>query len=824
MKKRLLIIKDYISKDIIKNIRTTIIINAIFIFLDYYNIISQKLNHDIKYIECIILYVIICLIILTFCNIIKPLLNEDKYNYLDKCILIVFPIILLNTIWCMVMNHKLILHIITISILIVIIYYRSIKICNTSNIYHKTNNLISLSELINIKTIPAEEQTVIIKEEPIDDLSNDILDFETTISNLLNFITNCRNDKSFVIGLVGEWGTGKTSILNIVEKRLSENKKTNNIEIIKISTWQYENVESILIEVYNKLTKIINYKTKIIDFKKIINKYKNITIKYIGIEQPPLLIDIFKEDIDSFYDIKQEISSILEKIDKEIIIIFDDLDRISTKQLKTILSIIDNIISFNRIKIILCYDEKIIEEILKNSKSYDIKYIDKVVNAKIRIPSIDRYSFKTSVKSAIYNYLKINRIVFNKNNYYLDSIIDIISSDLNNTRDLIRFLNSLTLNLETQKKYQLFLPDFIGMEYIKYSNEKLYKNIYNNISIFTNNNKTNSENRKNIFLDSNATKFQKDLINSDLFNEYHKFNPKKDKMCISVDYFYAFFGNKSTKYSAMNDIVMKFIKTWNEKNDTKSILKKIITDKSNIQDYNEILINNIEHISDKKNFIKILQDKKTLFIKSITVLLEKLQIDNSTKFIDACEYKDIALLSGIVNHYNNNGYSETGKKIMTKAHNKLSSLVNQVIKNNIDIFSDGNYENGNLIDIVQNTDNKEIIKEYLDKILNNKNVLRILYDLTFETSTNQNSRKISFFAKTNSDILNYSKIDTIVNDIAIRGLNEKEKMVVKAYEEGEAIITNIILFEKSEVRYKDFTKKSNNANKTSNQKRGNNII
>ena len=79
-----------------------------------------------------------------------------------------------------------------------------------------------------------------IIDEEIDLKQNDILNTKVYAETLKSAIKNSPVDKSFTIGLFGEWGSGKSSIIKTVENELQKDKK-ENIKFIIYDAWKYAN-------------------------------------------------------------------------------------------------------------------------------------------------------------------------------------------------------------------------------------------------------------------------------------------------------------------------------------------------------------------------------------------------------------------------------------------------------------------------------------------------------------------------------------------------------------------------------------------------------
>ena len=69
----------------------------------------------------------------------------------------------------------------------------------------------------------------IYTDKPILSHSDDILGRSVLAENIAKVVKNCcsfniTKDESFVIGIQGEWGSGKTSLLNMIEENIDGNE------------------------------------------------------------------------------------------------------------------------------------------------------------------------------------------------------------------------------------------------------------------------------------------------------------------------------------------------------------------------------------------------------------------------------------------------------------------------------------------------------------------------------------------------------------------------------------------------------------------------
>lgn len=112
-------------------------------------------------------------------------------------------------------------------------------------------------------------------DKPIEKIKQDELSRETFIKNLSKAIINSFESEepidSLTIGLMGEWGYGKTSCLNMISENLKNEDK--DIKIIEFNPWIYSSDNQLTEYFFNEL--IYGLEDEDNDLRMDLNKYLN---------------------------------------------------------------------------------------------------------------------------------------------------------------------------------------------------------------------------------------------------------------------------------------------------------------------------------------------------------------------------------------------------------------------------------------------------------------------------------------------------------------------------------------------------------------------
>lgn len=239
-------------------------------------------------------------------------------------------------------------------------------------------------------------------DNPITSPEEDALGRVKFANKLALFISNLPEDKSVTIGLQGPWGSGKTSVVNLIEKQLEDSNA--GITPVRFNPWGSYESASLVQDFFLLLKETIctNGKHDKDDIASSILAYANQLIPPIAAlagfsaigqaaEAAVSLGSAIVEEKQSLEQLKQRIEKQLSKKRRRVLIIIDDIDRLPDEKIRSVFQLMASIANFPGINYLACYDAEIVSGALsrvQESKSGD--YIDKIVNVVINLPQIKR--------------------------------------------------------------------------------------------------------------------------------------------------------------------------------------------------------------------------------------------------------------------------------------------------------------------------------------------------------------------------------------------------------------------------------------------------
>jgi Uncharacterized low-complexity proteins len=303
-----------------------------------------------------------------------------------------------------------------------------------------------------------------------DDIAIDpILDFNLYRDAIVNIVNN--SNPKFTIGIIGEWGAGKTTLINSVDNALETDK---SLIRVRLQAWRYKWEQFPLASLLKSIAYALPPEKQFEDLKQrletgAINFLKNtvdiltsIISKYASEEYEisQEMFDTFKKELnskiqliaeldrdtvyfDGFEEIKKEIKNLrLQNPAFRIIVYVDDLEKCSPKkafELLEIIRVFQDVEGFIFI-IGISHDMLIkLSDIEDNEKSNEGEhYIKKLIQVPIALP---KWSNQDIVK-LVRDFIK-KGMIHDKFKEVVDKNIELISVAIdNNPREIKRFLNN----------------------------------------------------------------------------------------------------------------------------------------------------------------------------------------------------------------------------------------------------------------------------------------------------------------------------------------------------------------------------------------------
>ena len=299
-------------------------------------------------------------------------------------------------------------------------------------------------------------------DKPIENIENDKLNRKSFSQQLAHAILSYTSQENFTIGLCGGWGTGKTSIINMVIEELTH--ETSNLPnkpiIVKFNPWNYYDTPQLIRQFFNTIMTEIGINPASKKLKKVgsaLEKYSEIFeysqyIPVVGEYLRPFkgilkgfgasASEIAKQKY-SLETVKNEVVNALKSQNQKIIVIIDDIDRLNNEQIRLIFQLVNCVAGFPNMIYLLSFDKSVVIRALEDEqKCNGEEYLEKIIQVPFDVPEAK----KTDVHKLLFE--QLNNLWFDEipcsnfeKEYWSNVYNNCLSPLLNTIRDVNRVIN-----------------------------------------------------------------------------------------------------------------------------------------------------------------------------------------------------------------------------------------------------------------------------------------------------------------------------------------------------------------------------------------------
>jgi len=333
---------------------------------------------------------------------------------------------------------------------------------------------------------------------PIENMEEDKLRRFPLAKKVAELIASFEGKESFVIGIEGVWGSGKTSFINLT---LNQIKNEPKLILVNFNPWNFtgqnELIEDFFSTLISKIKPFITDKDKLRKLSSIVSKLTKKSEVSISPEVSAFwgavnfkANDLFKlkGDEKTLEEERRDIDNLFKQLNKKVVIVIDDIDRLDKEETRLIMKLVKMTANFPNTVFVLCYDrEKVAEKL--NSEGSGEEYLKKIIQVSFTLPMPDEQGLQKilfgdldETIKGVYGQVKLEG---NDEKRWGDLQYQGFQRPFRTVRDVKRYISSLRLNWSIVEKEDVNQIDFMAIELIRVFAPTLYSGIAGNPNLFT---------------------------------------------------------------------------------------------------------------------------------------------------------------------------------------------------------------------------------------------------------------------------------------------------------------------------------------------------
>jgi predicted KAP-like P-loop ATPase len=264
-------------------------------------------------------------------------------------------------------------------------------------------------------------------DRPIGCIEEDLLGRAPFAESLASAIKDWRGNESLVVALCGPWGSGKSSVKNMVLQRLCL-AKVHCPLIIEFNPWQWSGQNQLAQAFFQEIGLVLGRSDRSEDGKRRAAKWRTYgtyltlgaslakSLKAIlpilglpgsgiadmlakGMEQSEAVAQEGSKGVEdqaivqqqTLIEIKKELSDSLKELERPILVVLDDIDRLTPEEIRLLFQLVKVNADFPNVVYLLLFQRDIVERSLDSPPAINgQEFLEKIVQVGFDIPRIER--------------------------------------------------------------------------------------------------------------------------------------------------------------------------------------------------------------------------------------------------------------------------------------------------------------------------------------------------------------------------------------------------------------------------------------------------
>ena len=221
-----------------------------------------------------------------------------------------------------------------------------------------------------------------LDDKPIDHASQDLLNVADSARRFADLVLNHNSQRSVVFGIDAPWGIGKSTFINLCKERWLT-LRAANVVIYDFNPIKYEDSKNLTSVFVDGLIRAIRNHSYIPDLSVQLSRYSRL-LQGARARLPIIDVEILA-NTDTADEALASLDAALSLLGAKVIIIVDDLDRLTLAAAKQILYTIKKSFSLPNVSYVLAYDTENIGALEAEAPDADklTEFLEKFINIKV---------------------------------------------------------------------------------------------------------------------------------------------------------------------------------------------------------------------------------------------------------------------------------------------------------------------------------------------------------------------------------------------------------------------------------------------------------
>ena len=222
----------------------------------------------------------------------------------------------------------------------------------------------------------------LLDDGPIELPKQDLLGRMPFAVDLAHALEGIEDDRPLVVAVTGKWGSGKTSLMNLVAHVMEEGASP----VVRFNPWQFVDVEHLVRELFASLEKGVRGTSEIRQMQEVEDLLETVgelagLLPQTWFSKLLALLAKLLGRASSIERARSRLKNAFKKLERRIVILVDDLDRLEPKNLRLVLQVLRMNADLPNVTYLLSFDRQVVERCVRAPE-----YLHKIVQVFYDLP------------------------------------------------------------------------------------------------------------------------------------------------------------------------------------------------------------------------------------------------------------------------------------------------------------------------------------------------------------------------------------------------------------------------------------------------------
>jgi predicted KAP-like P-loop ATPase len=337
--------------------------------------------------------------------------------------------------------------------------------------------------------------TALSADRPSTDPRDDLFGHAPFAKSLADSICRYPGSDALVLALYGPWGSGKSTVLSYVSYYLEQQPDGDRPAVVTFNPWWFSGQENLARAFLGQLQAVLPTKSE--KFKKLGDLLGDFAEGIGGLidlsgmtggaagKLGKLIGMVTKRKPKDVPALKSEISKILREARKRILVVIDDIDRLTSEETRQLFTVIKALADFPNVVYLLAFDRDVAAQAIEQQSGLPgERYLEKIIQVPFELPPVDRVALRAALFRRLDQVLGDTSDGLFDQSYWTNVFFDGIDPLIQVPRDVVRFANTLSVTYPAVRG-EVNPVDFIALEAIRVFLPDLYDVVRTNPERFS---------------------------------------------------------------------------------------------------------------------------------------------------------------------------------------------------------------------------------------------------------------------------------------------------------------------------------------------------